>query len=243
MFNIYNENNKNKELQKSEKSKNKELQKSEKSKNKELQQKQQTKGLQLKQQTKGLQLKQQTKGLQLKQQTKGLQQKQQDNIINALKSLELLDTQEDEWVTNSKIRTLPDKQEPTTNINFNKCYWTLLKSNDRMLIYIPTNIDELINCILPFGDKLLNSIHYTYIRNVGGHISFEGNIRNSKFNIHFGTKNSRSKGFWNVSKTLDYLDINKKKFLNSPMAKCMIDSWIDFNGFSPSNESIKTVID
>lgn len=223
MFNIYNENNKNKELQQKQQTKG--LQKSEKSKSKELK------------------ISEKSKELKISEKSKILQQKQQDNIINALKSLELLDTQEDEWVTNSKIRTLPDKQEPTTNINFNKCSWTLLKSNDRMLIYIPTNIDELINCILPFGDKLLNSIHYTYIRNVGGHISFEGNIRNSKFNIHFGTKNSRNKGFWNVSKTLDYLDINKKNFLNSPMAKCMIDSWIDFNGFSPSNESIKTVID
>jgi len=171
--------------------------------------------------------------------------KESINLINALKSLELLENEElnEEWNIITKEKYIPDKLTPSNNSYYNKCVWKeIFTKKEHMTIYIPTNSEALNECILPFGDKLLTSIHYTIIRNIGGHISFEGNIKNSKFNVHFGTHESKIRGFWNVKKTLEYLNISEKNFLNSQMAKCMIYAWIDFNGIIPSKESMKKVI-
>ena len=177
----------------------------------------------------------------LKKQAKILQQIESEHIINALKSLDIIEEDLD-WTTNSKEKTLSDRIIPSNNPNYNKCKWNKLVEKEYLIIYIPTDSDALNECILPFGDKLLTSIHYTLVKNVGGHISFEGNVKKSKFNVHFGTHSNKSRGFWNVKQTLKYLNISETNFLKSHMSKCMVRAWVDFNGFMPSKESLKNII-
>ena len=182
---------------------------------------------------------------QLKEQEKQiilLEKQRHINLINSLKAMVITEFQERSWDIKLKTRNMPAGVEiPSPG---NESEWTLIKEYKNSKLYESKNLN-IVDCITPFGDSILHFIHYHYIYNIGGHITFEGHINNSKFNIRLGANPDVKKfGFWNVKHSLSNLglEIKQNKFLDSQLAKCLIKAWIDFNGFKLPDHYYKNII-
>ena len=172
---------------------------------------------------------------------------EQANLVHAIKfSIENStnnNLNNDNWLINTSstgINRPAGESQPTNNKKYNKCKWKYKGGNRIQNIYEPLVFDNiLVNCILAFNENALRSIHYNYIERVGGHVTFTGELKHSEYNIRFGIEqNSKKFGFWNVKKTLLQLNIENINFINSQIANCMIDCWIDFNGYSPPSNIV-----
>ena len=182
---------------------------------------------------------------------------QQDNLVSAVKMSIITPMDMNGWtISHQRSKNLAGEPTPRDN---NLCRWQLMKSVRRLNIYKP--LVGPPSCHIEYGENAIRSIHYTYINNVGGHVSFEAKLHRSQYNIHFGfEQNTKLFGFWNVHNTLrqlkiketlqqkeqwekeDGTDLPKEQipfnldsyFLKSKFAQCMIDCWEDFNGYLPS---------
>ena len=181
------------------------------------------------------------------QQEKEKKNQEQANLVHAIKfSIENStnnNLNNDNWLINTSstgINKPAGESQPTNNKKYNKCKWKYKGGNRIQNIYEPLVFDNiLVNCILAFNENALRSIHYNYIERVGGHVTFTGELKHSEYNIRFGIEqNSKKFGFWNVKKTLLQLNIENINFINSQIASCMIDCWIDFNGYSPPSNIV-----
>ena len=185
--------------------------------------------------------------IQQEKQEKEKKNQEQANLVHAIKfSIENStnnNSNNDNWLINTSsigINRPAGESQPTNNKIYNKCKWNLVRQNRIQNIYEPLVFDNiLVNCLLAFNENALRSIHYNYIDRVGGHVTFTGELEHSEYNIRFGIEqNSKKFGFWNVKKTLLQLKIKNINFINSQIASCMIDCWIDFNGYSPPSNIV-----
>ena len=180
-------------------------------------------------------------------QEKEKKNQEQANLVHAIKfSIENStnnNSKDDNWLINTSstgINRPAGESQPTNNKKYNKCKWKYKGGNRIQNIYEPTVFDNiLVNCLLAFNENALRSIHYNYIERVGGHVTFTGELKRSNYNIRFGIEqNSKKFGFWNIKNTLLQLNIENINFINSQIASCMIDCWIDFNGYSPPSNIV-----